>query len=746
MLLASAPVGASPTVSATFITARAGDTLAIRNVQQEQVTGVVRVVGGLSVPFALAPGAESPVPVPLPATGGDARWIIAIEASDVVHVESAPLPLLVANAGAAEDRSTTLPFSFRPGADTATVVLAAFAGEVRVSVYDLPESGAPIAVQRYAATGSERAVRVALAQLIPRGMQILNGRVRVEPLSGQAVAAIQQPPGRRRAVGHRGDDALTMSLRGSAGCAHTPGGTSRTPAAAGASYAWALTNLTPAGATDRAELQFGYGQAGYGTLRLTVTADGQTRTAVTHVRIRPQPNAAIEGPATAAVEETLTLTAPAGADAYSWEITSGGAVITEGQGTSQVGLRATASGPLRVALTVFIDGGCSASTTHRMDVVEAVAATATLTFGAPSAIWGGAGIPLTIDVTGLTATEDWRLASSINNVFDHAEGTGSGRFARWYAGANNHGTDTVRVIRTSDGAELGSATIQVHLPPEISAFSASKNTAWFGEDVTLTFTIARVTAWRLTSSLGNNGFDTSSGTGAGTFTVNYCRCDAVGRDEITLTVTALDGISTETRTLVIDMPAPTITSFTADSMSVKAFDSTPLRFTIVGAEAWQLTSSRNNSFAQTSGTGSGSFVIDYIRDGNAHADEITLTATSRWGSASASLTIQQPPGVLDLAPDVAAVARGGTTVIRFRTFETSTWRITSSLGNTLSPSSGSIPGTVFEQINDVAAQYTRDTADGADTITVTVDGPGGTAMASYVITMPSGGTAGAAQE
>jgi hypothetical protein len=202
--------------------------------------------------------------------------------------------------------------------------------------------------------------------------------------------------------------------------------------------------------------------------------------------------------------------------------------------------------------------------------------------------------------------------------------------------------------------------------------------------------------------------------------VTYNRDVAEGPDTITLTVTGVCGTFSSSR--VINDPAPVITSFTADQTRFGFGASTPLHFTIQNSSSWTVTSSIGNSFTQVEGTGSGSFTITYSAAVNTGTDTVTLRVSGPSGTASATVTItvtdDSPPTAHNFTISKNPLAFGDVATINFTLFDTTSWKLTSSLGNAFSTNSGSGNGAF-------SIMYNADNGTGTDTVTLTLTGPGG---------------------
>ncbi|MHB0971524.1 MAG: hypothetical protein ACYC7A_20800 [Thermoanaerobaculia bacterium] len=279
------------------------------------------------------------------------------------------------------------------------------------------------------------------------------------------------------------------------------------------------------------------------------------------------------------------------------------------------------------------------------------------------------------------------------------------------------------------GSQDATAAYVVSQPAtEIDSFTADSHTVAPFATTTLRFTIRNAASWRLLSSLGNSRTP-SSGTGSGSFTAEYGRNVAPGADTLTLEVTGLDG-SVITQSLVISQPPPSIASFTADSTTVAGLSTTTLRFTISNATSWRLLSSLGNGRTPSSGTGSGSFTSTYSRNVASGADTITLEVTGLDESViTQSLVISQgqnPPWIASFTSSRNAVPPGGGATLSFAYSDGTSWSISSSKGNTISPSGG-------DSTTGGTAAYDRDTAFGEDVLTLTVTGPGGTSQSNLAI-------------
>ena len=182
----------------------------------------------------------------------------------------------------------------------------------------------------------------------------------------------------------------------------------------------------------------------------------------------------------------------------------------------------------------------------------------------------------------------------------------------------------------------------------------------------------------------------------------------------TLTKTAACGTVVATTTTTVT--TPNATSFTIDRNPVPFGCYSTLRFTIANAASWTLTSPLHNGITPNSGTGSGSFTAIYSLDEAVGDDAVALSVLDSCGNtATQTLTVsgtdKQPVITNFSAP--ASVASGASGTLSFTYTDGTNWVLTSSLGNTITPSAGT-------STTGGTATYTRDKASGPDTITLAV--------------------------
>ncbi|HYK05155.1 MAG TPA: hypothetical protein VE974_25625 [Thermoanaerobaculia bacterium] len=170
--------------------------------------------------------------------------------------------------------------------------------------------------------------------------------------------------------------------------------------------------------------------------------------------------------------------------------------------------------------------------------------------------------------------------------------------------------------------------------------------------------------------------------------------------------------------------SPTISNLTIDQNPVCPGAGSTMRFSIANATSWSLRSTLGNGFVQPSGAGTGSLTSTYVADNSAGNDIVTLTVVGCGGATvtrTLNVTVPTRPVITSFTtPVTVAPGMGGT--IAFTYTNGTSYALTSSLGNTFTPSGGN--STTGGSVN-----YNRDNAGGPDTVTLLVTGPGPCALA-----------------
>jgi hypothetical protein len=309
-------------------------------------------------------------------------------------------------------------------------------------------------------------------------------------------------------------------------------------------------------------------------------------------------------------------------------------------------------------------------------------------------------------------TTSWTISSAIGNGFSSDpphSGTGDGDHFVIYSAASNDGQETMTITATGPGGQttqtlsfLVSDTAP-NTPPTISSVVAT-NTA---SGLTLSYTLSGANYWVLDPPRCSPG----SGRGSGTFTA---QCSATRFSEQLYTVygigsSGFGGASVLTVYITAPSSAAANTSFTASmGPNHSAYNWSVTNGTILSGQGTQTATIR----AGTAGT------------------PLTIQGTASSGTCctaidTVSVSITQPPpsaSVLTISKD--PVPAGGSATINAAIADTTSWSLTSALGNTISPHTGTGSGSF-------SAIYSADTNLGSDTITLTLTGPGG--VRSFVL-------------
>jgi len=171
---------------------------------------------------------------------------------------------------------------------------------------------------------------------------------------------------------------------------------------------------------------------------------------------------------------------------------------------------------------------------------------------------------------------------------------------------------------------------------------------------------------------------------------------------------------------------PIITSLTASPSTVPGGGTSTITGNYTNGMSWTMSSSLSNSLSATSGSGAGPAVVTYTRDIALGPDTITFTVTAHNATCTATDTkvvvVSSPPPVIsNVSVMPNPVLFGGLAAIGFTTSNTTSWTISSAIGNGFSsdpPHSGTGDGDHF-------VIYSAASNDGQETMTITATGPGG---------------------
>lgn len=325
------------------------------------------------------------------------------------------------------------------------------------------------------------------------------------------------------------------------------------------------------------------------------------------------------------------------ANATSWSLRSAlgnGFVQPSGAGTGSLTSTYVAdnsAGNDIVTLTVV---GCGSATVTRTLNVTVPTRPAITSFTTPATVAPGMGGTIAFTYTNGTS---FAFTSSLDNTFTPSGGNSTTGGSVNYNRDNAAGPDTI-TLRVMGPCETTSQTRVINdAPPVISSFTTNHAAIGFGGTATLHFAIQHGSTWSLSSSIGN-GFSQSSGTGSGPFAITYSASFDEGTDTVTLTVTGPGGSTSATVTITVnDGPPPGASSFTISKNPIPFGGSATISFTIADATSWGLTSTLGNSFSTNSGTGSGSFNVEYSADNAVGTDTVTLTLHGPGGMSTVTL-------------------------------------------------------------------------------------------------------------
>lgn len=230
--------------------------------------------------------------------------------------------------------------------------------------------------------------------------------------------------------------------------------------------------------------------------------------------------------------------------------------------------------------------------------------------------------------------------------------------------------------------------------------------------MTITIVVENVPAnveWQLRTS-NNNGFDSTTGTGSGTFTRTFIAAE-LGSDTVTLEV---DGVVSASVTIIVTGPAPS-GSITAPALCVFGGPGAAITVVVENVPAsveWKLRSAIGNGF-DNHGTGSGTFNRFYVPANEPGQDTITVEVD---GVVLASAQILIVGASLGASPLTIEFGQSSTLTIIFELLPADKeWTLRSTKGNTFDSTKGTGNRT-FTRL------YVASIATGKDTVILEVDG------------------------
>jgi hypothetical protein len=513
------------------------------------VTGQVRLIPDANT------SAMPPVPFSLPAEGSRAfpnvlstlgpiaaPAILAVESSDTVRLSSIPLRI------AYPERPLTVPIRFNPSApNTGTLVLGILSGLVRVTIYEHPTaSGAPLVTHMFSNSG-EQVTRLRYADLLPAGVAISDGSAEVIPLSGQAIAVSLNAPTRRRAAGA----GITtpqpiLSIAGSPACEFTTGVHASVSLVAGATYRWTLFNAAAQGVAEHS-IDLSLGGAGYSTLVLDTAMPSSASTVDANIRIDSKP-LFTSGTATSVTlgeDATISWTLAGGAPTSQTLSGTDFAAETLAPAATSKTYRPTTTG--LKSWSVSADNSCGGGSVSGTYSVSAVCTAPGATVSGSAAICAGSSTTISAALTG---TGPWNVQWSDGVAQNGVVASPAVR------SVSPSATTNYTVISVSDascsGTSSGNALVTVNALPVITSFAATPNAVLFGDQTTITFTIANGSSWSLASAKANGVFP-FSGTTNGSLSSTYSAASDTGADKVTLTVTNSCGTITQTLCVYVNL-------------------------------------------------------------------------------------------------------------------------------------------------------------------------------------------------
>jgi hypothetical protein len=487
-------------------------------------------------------------------------------------------------------------------------------------------------------------------------------------------------------------------------CHGATGNTASVPSAgAGASYAWGITNGTITGGSGTNAITFTAGPTGPVQLTVTVTAAaGCSTSGNASVTVNPAPviSSFTATPSTINFGDTSTLSFTL-SNATSWSLSSAlgnsfAPGVGVGNGTFTPSYNAdNATGTDTVTLTVI--GPCG-TTTQTVQIIVCNPPSAVIT--APSSVChDSTGNAASVPDAGAGASYSWGIT---NGTITGGTGTNAITFS---AGPTGPVQLTVTVTAAAGCPTSGNATVTVNPAPVISSFTATPSTINGGDTSTLNFTISNATSWSLSSALGNH-FAPGSGTGSGAFSPTYIADNAAGTDTVTLTVIGPCGTTTQTvQITVCDPPvAPTISA------------SGPTTF-CVGESVTLTASGGYTSYLWSNGATTPSITVN--SSANYSVQGTNASGCQSPASAATTVTVNPAPVISSFTATPSTINGGEATSLSFTISNATSWTLGGTLGNGITPSTGSGNGTFI-------SIYSANNNTGTDTVTLTVIGPCGT--------------------
>ncbi len=473
----------------------------------------------------------------------------------------------------------------------------------------------------------------------------------------------------------------------------------------------------------------------------------QTQTGSAVVTIEALPSASITAGANATICEdaTATITAtPVNATATSWALLSGPGSVNTGANntTTYTGGGPATAGTSVVEITVTSDNSCGAATAVATTTVTTEALPAvSITTGNNQTICEDATATITATPVNATATS-WAILSGNGTVIT------AGNNATTYTGggAGTAGSATMEITVTSDNScgtatAVATASVTTEALPSVSITAGGTQTICENATASITATPinATATSWSVLSGPGTINTAANNTT---TFTAGGAGTAGVSVIEITATSDNSCGVATAVATAIITTdPLPTAaTSGTPDAICVNGTQTIADASSTNGTILW----THNGAGTINNATTNAAEYVPAAADGN-KTITLTMTVTSVNACASAtktathSIVIDSLP-IATITTNTTICAGGSTTLASgnaFKKYGSIAWTH-DGLGAPIT-------------VNNTTPTYTSTTAEGGNTVTLTmtVAGEGAcsadTARANYPITifeLPTGTVSG----
>ncbi len=475
-------------------------------------------------------------------------------------------------------------------------------------------------------------------------------------------------------------------------CANSTGNAASVPAQAGATYSWSITNGTITSGAGTNAIQFTAGASGTVALTATVTNNGCSSTGNANVAINPPPSATITAPsAICADQSNVAASIPsAGAGAsYFWSAVN--ATITSGAGTNAITFTPTIfSGTITLSVSVTNATGCS-NTSNANVTVNPLPSTL---FTAPASVCANStSNAVSVPNAGAGATYGWTLT---NATLTSGNGTNAITFT-----AGPSGTANISVyITVPTGCTNGDFVnipitpnpVSTVTAPAATCANSTGNAASVPAQAGATYSWS-ITNGTITSGAGTNAIQFTagaSGTVALTATVTNNGCSSTGNANVAINPNPVATISPSGPTTMCEGP---------DSVTLTALPGGM-------SYAW------SNGATTQSITISPAVTTSYF---------VTVTNVSGCSNTSAptTVTINPQPVISSFTATPSTINGGDTATLNFTISNSTSWSLSSALGNSFAPGVGVGSGTF-------SPTYNADNAAGTDTVTLTVIGPCGT--------------------